>query len=225
MNIIRFFLKTVAIFTLITGLLMLLIGNYLWALIFVALGIFLFRAKVNKTAKLQDNESSTVSQNKTINNFKFVAPKKYDNHFYFNVVGISKKNDKGEDVQKLIKQFVADEIEYHGVDKYDGMTNKEILEYGEDVCEVDIYGYDEITLEPEPDNLYDPNAIKVIHEEIGHIGYVPQDFTSRTMTALKKDYNIEWKLIGGKRKYIDHNEDKVRTETRNYGVVIDIFYN
>lgn len=29
----------------------------------------------------------------------------------------------------------------------------------------------------EPDNVYDPNAIKVVHEDGHHLGYIPQDDT------------------------------------------------
>jgi len=144
-------------------------------------------------------------------------------HFFFNVVGISKTNDEGKDIQKLIRRHVKDELEYTDY-AYEGMTNKEILEYGEDVYEADISGDYEVTFEPEPDNPYDPKAIKVKHEDIGHIGYVPRDYTSRVFKALSQDYKVEWKLVGGKYKYVDWEEDKVRTKTLNYGVVVDVTY-
>lgn len=35
------------------------------------------------------------------------------------------------------------------------------------------------TLEAEPDNDYDPNAIKVLAEDGHHVGYVPKDMTTR----------------------------------------------
>ena len=34
------------------------------------------------------------------------------------------------------------------------------------------------TLEAEPDNGYDPNAIKVLAEDGHHVGYVPKDMTT-----------------------------------------------
>ena len=147
-----------------------------------------------------------------------------ENHFFFNVAGISKTNDRGEDIQSLIKRYVAEQLEYGGEEKYEGMTNKEILEYGDDVYEVDLDGGCEVTLELEPDNPYDPNAIKVIHDEIGHIGYVPTEHTARTKTALGNDCDIDWKLVGGKYKYVDDEEDKVKTKTLTYGMSIDIRY-
>lgn len=142
----------------------------------------------------------------------------------FNVAGISKKNDQGENIQKLIRDFVKDEIEFGGEDAYEGMTNKEILEYGEPVFEVDLGDYGDIELIPEPDNPYDSNAIKVIHNDIGHIGYVPKEITTKLQPLLDKNYEVEWKLVGGKRKYVDENEDKVRTETLHYGMVIDLIH-
>ena len=35
------------------------------------------------------------------------------------------------------------------------------------------------TLEPEPTNPHDPNAIKVIAEDGHHVGYVPKDMTTQ----------------------------------------------
>ena len=35
------------------------------------------------------------------------------------------------------------------------------------------------TLEAEPDNDYDPNAIKILAEDGHHVGYVPKDMTAR----------------------------------------------
>ena len=42
------------------------------------------------------------------------------------------------------------------------------------------------TLEPEPDNEYDPNAIKVLAADGHHVGYVPKDMTAqvRKFTTL-----------------------------------------
>ena len=42
------------------------------------------------------------------------------------------------------------------------------------------------TLEPEPTNIYDPNAIKILATDGHHVGYVPKDMTSevRKETAI-----------------------------------------
>ena len=39
------------------------------------------------------------------------------------------------------------------------------------------------TLEPEPDNPYDPNAIKVLAPDGHHVGYVPKDITSEVRNS------------------------------------------
>lgn len=62
------------------------------------------------------------------------------------------------------------------------------------ICKVS----DLITLVPEPDNIYDPDAIKV--EDSGwHIGYVPAVETDEVHEIIKKDHiaYIEHKSIGG----------------------------
>lgn len=141
----------------------------------------------------------------------------------FNVTGITKPNDKGENPQQNIKEFVKQYIEMNGY-SYMDMTNKEILEHGEDVYEVDIYGSDDISFKQEPDNPFDPSAIKVIHDEIGHVGYVPKDLTKKVWNIVSSEHDIEWKLVGGKFKYIDYEEDKVKTKTNTYGISIELLY-
>lgn len=217
----KILLKILGILLILSGLTLLLTEDFLAGLFSILFGIYLLKYKKSNKQNKNANSKNTIESPKSI-----IAKKQpsLDQHFFFNVVGISKKNDRSEDIQKLIKEFVKDELEYGGLDKYEGMTNKEILEYEEDVYEVDIYGFDEISLEPEPENPYDSNAIKVIHDEIGHIGYVPRDSTDRVKTALQNDYDLEWKLVGGKMKYVDQDEYKVRTKTLNYGIVINIYY-
>lgn len=145
------------------------------------------------------------------------------NHFYFNVVGVTRKNDQGKDIQKLIRAYVKDEVEFSG-SAYEGLTNKEILESGEDVYEADVSGNYEVTLQPEPSNPYDPDAVKVIHESIGHIGYVPREHTGKALKAISEDHEIEWRIVGGKYKYVDREEEKVRTKTLTYGITVDVDY-
>lgn len=219
------FKKIIGIILVLAGIGGVISGEVLSALLMVVAGILLLKNKsIPKKTKWKEVKlkGTKETSNQTIS--PIITKPTYEKHFFFNVVGITKKNDRGQDIQKIIKEFVKEQLEYME-EPYQGYTNKEILEYGEDVYEVDIYGYDEISLIPEPDNQYDSNAIKVIHEEIGHIGYVPREYTDRVKTALRNDYEIEWKLVGGKLKYVDYDEYKVRTKTLNYGVMIDVYYN
>jgi hypothetical protein len=143
--------------------------------------------------------------------------------YTFKVTGISKKNDKGESIQQNIKQLVKDYIDDGGI-RYDGLSNKEILDNNYDAYEVYIYGFNEISLVPEVDNQYDSNAIKVIHSEIGHIGYVPKESNKKVKELLDNNCSINWELIGGKIKYVDWDEYKVKTKTLTYGVKIELIY-
>lgn len=61
-----------------------------------------------------------------------------------------------------------------------------VKEYGKE-------GAGNISLIPEPDNKYDTNAIKVMFDSIGHIGYVPKDRNESIRKLLsKKSYDIKW---------------------------------
>ena len=240
-------------FLIILGILLLLLGIQQPALLILAIITFYLASrykgkKEEKEIGTENDNSVNQPQNNTLNSSTLnsqleiaafsqldlqpqitlesssIKPSK-QKHFYFNVAGITKKNDKGKDIQRLIQKYVKKEIELQGY-SYNGMTDKEIYESGEDrVYEADISGSYEIIFEPEPNNPHDPNAIKVIHKEIGHVGYVPREYTDRMHHVLKnKEYEIEWKLVGGKYKYIDYEEDKVKTETLNYGITIDVYY-
>lgn len=139
----------------------------------------------------------------------------------FSVAGVTQDGR-----QKLLKQLVVDEKEYlDSNDLYGGYSNSEIRNYGGNYYEVDISGTEfELSLIPEPENEYDPNAIKVVHKDIGKIGYVPKERTKSILNILdKNNYRIEWWLRGGKRKYYDDYDDKVRTETLSYGVLIRLY--
>jgi len=184
------------------------------AVAFMFLGYKLFKGK---------SKSKVIAKTVTAPTSNIPTKKKVTNQLSFRVAGISKKNDRQEDIQKLIKEYVAEAIELGHTEAYEEMTNAEIKEDGGEFYEADLYGYDEIELIPEPTNPHDPNAIKVMHEEIGHIGYVPAEYTEQVKSIMDKDYEVEWKLLGGKMKYVDE-DDKVKTKTLTYGIAIDLDY-
>lgn len=218
------FIGVASIFLGILGLFVLFVDFNILSIISSGILIFLGRNLINSN-KSKDSGIYKSKESKTASEpVPKVVKTPKPNHIYFNVVGISAKNDVGKDIQTLIKDFVKEEIEMENVDTYEGLTNKEILSDDLEVYEVDIYGDYEIELVPEPENPYDLNAIKVIHDEIGHIGYVPRDMTSKVSEAIENDAVLEWKLVGGKIKYADLETDKVRTKTLNYGVSIDLYY-
>lgn len=130
-------------------------------------------------------------------------------------------------IQSKIKSMVKEEK--YSSDPYDGLSNKEILDDysdGDKIYEVDIYGSSEIKLVPDPQNKFDPNAIKIVHEEMGDVGYVPATSCKRIKKVLDGGYSLNWKLIGGKSKYIVYDDEKdkdvVRTNNDTYGIMITL---
>jgi len=108
-------------------------------------------------------------------------------------------------------------------DVYEGLTNKDIKEEYAEVYEVSINDWTVIELVPEPDNKYDPNAVKVV-SEFGVLGYVPADKTLNVKSILEKGHTLSWSLVGGKYKYYDDFENKVKTKTLTYGIEIYLNY-
>lgn len=68
-----------------------------------------------------------------------------------------------------------------------------------------VYEYEQITtfkdvqVVEEPDNEYDPNAVKVLYKGVC-VGYIKKGITSRVKNLLKKPNKIELHLYGGNYK-------------------------
>lgn len=185
----------------------------------------LFKNNKDNFADPKKTESSTIEPKKAEQIVSspikqdFLNPKK---EIQFKVAGITYGN-----IQKNIKSFTKEYKESE--DLYEGWTNKDILEMysdGDKIFELDIYGYSEIELIPEPENIHDPNAIKVIHEDIGQVGYVPAGKCKQVKKALEEKYTLDWRLLGGKYKYIEYDDDKdkdvVKTDNYDYGIQITL---
>lgn len=215
------FLKYLGVFLIIAGIGGIISNEIPLGLLFVALGFVLaFNERLIKKA-----ENTYINKKYETESIPYAA-KPDKKTITFRVAGVTKKNDEGKDIQKLLAELAKDELMHS--EPYGGLTYKEILEdypSGEKVYELlDADFLEEIEFEFEPDNLYDPNAIKVIHEYIGHIGYVPREDNVKVGKIIReKEYEISWKLVGGKYKYVDE-EDKVRTGKDNYGVLIELSY-
>jgi len=206
--------------------------NFIYLILAVACafgGIKLFNStKGNK-------KSSPIKTKPIVAKTTITEPPKYNTpleksnkkYYTFKVAGVTKRNDEGDNIQYLISEYVKEQLEF--IDAYDGLKNREILEeyYDDRVYEIsDLFlNKNEIRLVFEPDNPYDPNAIKIISEFMGHIGYVPKDDNIKVSEIIKnKNYNITAQIIGGKYKYVDQDEDKINIENDNYGVEVEISY-
>ena len=47
-----------------------------------------------------------------------------------------------------------------------------------------------LNLEPEPNNKYDPNAVKILHEDV-FLGYVPKKFSAEVAGHLENEIYLE----------------------------------
>lgn len=106
-------------------------------------------------------------------------------------------------------------------------TKKEMLEY--DMINEPVFEYSfpvlTVDLLEEPDNEYDPNAIKVVVDGV-HIGYIKKGSCSHIKKLLREDRieEIHAFIGGGKRKCLVEKEDDygleetyvVKKETRDY---------
>lgn len=70
----------------------------------------------------------------------------------------------------------------------------------------------------EPENPYDEHAIAIIHEEMGHIGYIPRKHIHKVKKLIDcgRDLSIKIILKGGRYKYYDGFEEKIKTASNPY---------
>ena len=156
----------------------------------------------------------------------------------FKVVGVTKKNENGEDIQKLLKRIINSYKETGDLVPFRGMTNSQILkEYQEELGSDNVgefelqYIYNCLELIPEPENPYDENAIKVYiydaHEERHHIGYVSRKDNVKLKEFMnsKKMLRNQIEFIGGKHKSVEYDdlEDKEYIETTELTLGVSVF--
>lgn len=149
------------------------------------------------------------------------------------VAGTKYKNSDGTNRQNIIKNYVKDNHDSDSFDKndYDYVSNKEIEEES-GLLDIEYYQYElteynSIELEREPDNPYDENAIKIIHNKMGQIGYIPRKDTEKVNQILSnKELDVSYKIIllGGRYKYFDTNSYKVRIKSKPFNFNLDITY-
>lgn len=107
-----------------------------------------------------------------------------------------------------------------------GMTDERIFQYDADIINVELV--------PEPTNEHDPNAIKVVVDDI-FIGYVPANKAKRVKKIIEEDriISLACAICGGPYKivheeYDDEKDKEVYTMEKdniNIGASISINYN
>lgn len=186
----------------------------------IILGIVIFKS-FNKVIK---NYSLYVN-NKKLNSVEIqenIVSKTSKFNTY--ITGVTHKNDEGKDIQRLFKDYVS--LNYDSTN-FEDYTNDEIIENDLKINEYNLVEINTITLLPDPNNIYDSNAIKIIHKDLGHIGYIPSENCIDVKNFISTDKKIEFIISfrGGKTKFVETDEnleDKVVTEEKNYYVDLTI---
>lgn len=136
------------------------------------------------------------------------------NPLTFNVAGVTFDNDKGKDIQSLLKRIARAIAKEYNIESYGGYTNKELLEMWVEASEFeDVEFGDYISFVKDPDNEFDKNAIKVIvnldNKEF-HIGHVPKKQNVEIGKLLDSEsiISISANFVGGKTKSVDYDYEK-----------------
>lgn len=136
------------------------------------------------------------------------------NSLTFNVAGVTFDNDKGKDIQSLLKRIARAIAKEYNIESYGGYTNKELLEMWVEASEFeDVEFGDYISFVKDPDNEFDKNAIKVIvnldNKEF-HIGHVPKKQNVEIGKLLDSESitRISANFVGGKTKSVDYDDEK-----------------
>lgn len=118
---------------------------------------------------------------------------------HYNIVGTSYR-------QKAIKELGVENLDY-------GMSKTDIIEFG--MCDERIYQLsffpESVVLEEEPDNEHDPNAIKLLIDNI-HVGYIKRGDCSHIKKLIKDNQidSISANIFGGKYKIVNWDYDCVK---------------
>lgn len=150
------------------------------------------------------------------------------------VAGTQHNNDKGKSIQKILKNYIK---ENYDSNDFSYWTNKELIESDYDIWEYDLSETNTVTFIPDPGNDYDKTAIKIIHKEMGRVGFVPRKLKKDFNQFIKECPNFETNLIfrGGRHKYVDYDDEDddypwnyedvklvVKTETKPYYLDVEL---
>lgn len=156
-------------------------------------------------------------------------------HINFRVAGVTKKNEKGHDIQNILKRVANTYKREYILESFNGYTNREIIDGIIDMTEFEgQYIDDIIELVPEPDNPYDKNAIKVYITDANnkkyHVGYVGKSENVKLLQELNEN-NITTTSVeftGGKVKRVDYDwekdKDVVVTDEITRGLEVTVYF-
>lgn len=132
-------------------------------------------------------------------------PAPLDNDYFFNVAGINHHYFELEDMGKRIKKYDLPDNELIKLDKF------RQFEY--------YFPIDDVQLIPEPDNLFDKNAIAVYINNV-KIGYVPAVITDVIARYMVLPHTVTASIRGG--RYKELTLDGIIKGTLPYSCTINI---
>ncbi|GKV67617.1 hypothetical protein NCCP2716_01150 [Sporosarcina sp. NCCP-2716] len=155
---------------------------------------------------------------------------------FLRVAGVTMKNESGEDIQTLLQKIAAGYKRADQLESWNGYSRKDMLEDGLSETEYEgqeILGMVEFVEEPE--NPYDPNAIKVYLSDVDgkkhHVGYVKKDYTKQAQSLIGDESvsRVTVEFTGGKSRAIGYDpiEDKdvLEDEEMTRGLAVHFHYN
>lgn len=168
---------------------------------------------------------------------EIVASEEIEKIYIHSIVVGMKFDGRDKKLKKLINQLKKDDYFY---EKYDNLKNKDILEeshlYSDEnspLWELEFEYLPYSTIEAEPENEFDPNAIAVYVGEYASdafkVGYLPKEDAARIQYLINNAtvLKVHTQIKGGKYKYVDFDdlgEDKVKTGTKDYMLDLEITF-
>ncbi len=210
------FLMCAGVFILLSDLLLILIGavGLLAALVFLVIGVLSLYYGINWFKAPKPSKSMPATSG---HRSQAPAPDPNLKKYKFNVAGISYRQ--------------AEMVEELGVynDDYD-MSKKQLLDEGLEDEKIEKYNFYilKVELVDDPENAYDPNAIKVVADGV-HIGFVPKEKTRRVreILAFHPDAKLSCDVCGGDYKILEEDDDgnySVEKVSLNYGAEVTVTY-
>lgn len=142
----------------------------------------------------------------------------------FNVVGVTYDNKDGTNRQTVIKEMVKDAKQYcERGDLYGGMKDSEITEEDGNVYEHPDVGAGHVWFQ---ESTFDGEPAVEVWSDFGQIGYVPKADLGQFLPLFHeaKKVSVYGQFVGGKYKYYDAVDDRVRTGTKTYGVSLYVVF-
>ena len=154
----------------------------------------------------------------------YLKPKKKPQKAYtFKVVGVTYDHGDG-DPQRILKLYMNEYGDHEF--QYEGMTNAEIRD--EMNYDDKVYQFEPVDFSPimEPTKYEGAAAIRVLLEDdnkVYVIGWIAAEQVETVNELLAKHVvDITGAVTGGKYKFVSYPDDKVETETDNYGATVTI---